>query len=205
MIIYGTGSKDLGTRKLQGAKCPNCEANEIHVQAVSKYFDVFWIPILPYSKKYFSICGHCKQVLKKKEMPQQIKDKLEVEKHHFKTPIYLFTGIVLIAFLIAYLFYDASKDREQLTVHVKNLEPKDVIVFDVLSKEYSFAEVVQHSNDTIYMYYGNYTVDKAPSQHEVDEKRKELADFFSEDVFYFTQKQIDSLHEKGEIKTIFKY
>ena len=205
MIIYGTGSKDLGTRKLQGTRCPNCEANEVYIQAVSRYFDVFWIPIFPFSKKYFSICGNCQQVLKKKEMPQQIKDKLEIEKHHFKTPFYLFAGTGLIALLAIYITYNSMKQDEELLVNLQNLEPKDVIVFDNPEGDYSFAKVIEKSNDTIYMYYGNYTVDKIPGESEVNEKRREFKDFFSEIQVYYTQKEMDSLHKIGAIEDIFKH
>lgn len=103
MIIYGTGSKNLGTKKLQGAKCQNCESTDMYVQAISRYVDIFWIPIFPFSKKMFSICNHCKQTLTKKEMSQQLKDKVELEKSSFSTPFYLFIGLAIIVTFIGWV------------------------------------------------------------------------------------------------------
>ncbi|QHI35922.1 hypothetical protein IMCC3317_12700 [Kordia antarctica] len=205
MIIYGTNSKNLGSRKLQGVKCPNCEATEIHAQAVSSYVTVFWIPIFPYRKKYSTVCKNCTQVLKKKEMPQSLKDKLAMEKGHFKTPFYLFSGLIILALLITLAFYLSGQHDKRLAENVGNLQSKDIVVFKVAHKEYSFAEIETHSNDTIYMRYGNYTYDGyKPSESKVEKLKASETDFFSTEIDFFTQKQLDSLYAKGEIAEIYK-
>lgn len=205
MIIYGTNSKNLGSRKLQGAKCPNCEAVEIHAQAVSSYATVFWIPVFPYRKKYSTVCKNCTQVLKKKEMPQPLKDKLAMEKGHFKTPFYLFSGLIILALLIGLAFYLSSQHDKELEKNLANLQSKDIVVFKVASKEYSFAEIKNHSNDTIYMHYGNYTYDGyKPSESKIEKLKASETDFFDTETYYFTQKQLDSLYAKGEIAEIYK-
>lgn len=205
MIVYGTGSKDLGTRKIQGAKCPNCESNEIYVNAISRYADVFWIPIFPFSKKFFSVCQNCEQVLEKKEMPQQLKDKVDMEKHHFKTPFYLFSGLIIIALLIGYGIYASSQHDKEIEESVSNLQPKEVIMFKEGSA-YSFAKVEAHSNDTIYIKYSNYTLSgHEPSRAEFIEESNKDDDFFNNDIYYHTQQQIDSLYSSGDIIEIFKF
>jgi hypothetical protein len=205
MIIYGGSSKDLGTRKLQGAKCPNCEATEIHLHVVVQYGTLFFIPLFPANKKYSSICGNCDQVLTKKEMPQQMKDKLALEKHHFKSPIYLYAGVVIIALLIGFLYFSMIKDKEEFNNNVKNLQPNSIVVFKIDYDQYSFAKVLTHNSDTIYVQHSNYVIDQNPSQSQYERESKKKIDFFEEETFYFLQKQIDSLHEKGEISKIFKY
>ncbi|WP_046757931.1 hypothetical protein [Kordia jejudonensis] len=206
MIVYGTGSKDIGTRKIQGAKCPNCESTEMCVNVTSNYAQVFWIPIFPMSKKFLSVCLHCDQVLEKKEMPQQLKDKIDMEKHHFKTPIYLFSGLAIIALLVVYAFYASGKHDEELAANVKNLEAKDVVVFKVSSKEYTFAEVNKKSNDTIYLNYSSYTYEgRKPSESKYKKEKATISDFYSyDDTYYFTQSEIDSLHQIEELVEIYK-
>lgn len=207
MIIYGTSSKDLGTRKLQGAKCPNCEATEIHAQAVSRYADVFWIPIFPYSKKLFTVCGNCQQVLEKKQMPAQMKDKLEMEKHHFKTPFYLFSGLIIIALLIGFGVYSSNKHDADIAENVKHLATDNVIVFKEKSKEYSFAKVFEVRNDTIIVNYGQYVYEggySAPSESEFNSKKATVTKFYAEDLSFYLQSEIDSLYAKGEIVEIYK-
>jgi hypothetical protein len=207
MIIYGTSSKDLGTRKIQGAKCSNCEATEVYVNAISRYADVFWIPIFPYSKKYFSVCKNCEQVLEKKEMSQQLKDKLEMEKHHFKTPFYLFSGLIIIALLIGYGIYASSKHDADIAENVSHLEVNNVIVFMEKSKEYSFAKVSEIRNDTIIINYGQYSYEggySAPSKSEFNSKKSTVTDFYDEQLSFLLQSEIDSLYKMGELVEIYK-
>jgi hypothetical protein len=207
MIIYGTSSKDLGTRKIQGVRCTNCEANEIYVNAISRYADVFWIPVFPYAKKFFSVCKNCDQVLEKKEMPQQLKDKIEIEKHHFKTPFYLFSGLIIIALIIAYAFYASNQHDVDMANNVKNIEANDVIVFKEKSKEYSFAKVTEIRSDTIIVQYGQYVYEggySAPSESEFNSKKATVNDFYEEDLSFFLQSEIDSLYGSGDLVEIYK-
>ena len=207
MIIYGTSSKDLGTRKIQSAKCPNCESNEIYVNAISKYADLFWIPVFPYSKKFFSVCQNCEQVLEKKEMPQQLKDKVDMEKHHFKTPFYLFSGLIIIALLIGYAFYASSQHDKEMADHVTHIEANDIMVFKEASKEYSFAKVVEVRNDTIFIKQGQYSYEggySAPTKSEFISKSETVTDFYAETTDYILQADINDLYEKEELVEIYK-
>lgn len=206
MIIYGTSSKNLGSRKIQGAKCPNCEATEIHAQATSSYVTLFWIPIFPYRKKFNIECKSCMQVLEKKQMPQQLKDKLALEKGHFKTPFYLFSGLIIVALLIGIAFYLSGQHDKKLAENVRNLEPKDIIVFKEKSKEYSFMKVVEVRNDTIMINYGQYAYEgRKPSASTIAKERAGKTDFFNTELYFLVQKQIDSFHTTGDIVEIYKY
>ncbi len=207
MIVYGTNSKDLGTRKIQGAKCSNCETNEVYVNAISKYAHIFWIPIFPYSKKYFSVCKNCEQVLEKKEMPQQLKDKLEIEKHHFKTPFYLFSGLIIIALLIGYGVYASNQHDKEMAEHVTHIEADDIMVFRNGSKEYSFAKVIEVRNDTIFIKQGQYSYEggySAPTKSEFSSKAATVTDFYTETIDYVLQADINDLYEKEELVEIYK-
>ncbi|MBC8754635.1 zinc-ribbon domain-containing protein [Kordia sp. YSTF-M3] len=207
MIIYGGSSKDLGTRKLQGAKCPNCEATDIHAHAVVNYGTLFFIPLFPTNKKYSSICGNCDQVLTKKQMPQQMKDKLALEKHHFKSPLYLYAGVVIIALLIGFGIYTSRNNDALMAENIKHLEANDVIVFKEKSKEYSFAKVHQVRNDTIIVNYGLYTYEggySAPSESEFNSKKATVTDFYTEDLSFYLQSEIDSLYGNGDLVKIYK-
>ncbi|MFK7748936.1 MAG: hypothetical protein AB8B65_11130 [Kordia sp.] len=204
MIIYGTGSKKIGIQKIQGAKCQNCGATEMYAQGVSRYIYLFWIPMFPYKKKFITICNHCKQVLEKKEMPQQLTDKLALEKHHFKTPFYLFSGSLLLVLFVLWGFYQSGEHNKKLMENVKNLQANDIIAFKVARKEYSFAEIDERRNDTLFIHYGNYTHNGyRPSESKMADLVVSETDFFDTEIYYFTQKQIDSLHAKGEIAEIY--
>ncbi|MCB9371888.1 MAG: zinc-ribbon domain-containing protein [Microthrixaceae bacterium] len=63
MIIFGFGGgrpKDRGP--VVPARCPNC-GNENHLRHVSvtRWFSLFFIPLIPYSTKHFLLCPVCSQ------------------------------------------------------------------------------------------------------------------------------------------------
>lgn len=207
MIVYGTGSKDLGTRKLQGVKSPNCENSDIYATAVAKYAHIFWIPLFPYSKKYFTTCEGTGEVLEEKDMPQQLKDKLALEKHHFKTPFYLFSGLILIALIAAYAVYASYEHDKEMAENVTHIEANDIMVFREGSEEYSFAKVIEVKNDTIFVNLGQYSYEggySAPSKSEFNSKASTVTDFYSEDIDYILQADINDLYEKEELVEIYK-
>ncbi|WP_298423573.1 hypothetical protein [uncultured Kordia sp.] len=207
MIVYGTSSKDLGTRKLQGVKSPNCESSDIYATAVVKYAHIFWIPLFPYSKKYFTTCEGTGQVLEGKEMPQKLKDKLALEKHHFKTPFYLFSGLIIIALLIGYGFYASNQHDKEMAEHVTHIEANDIMVFRKGSKEYSFAKVTEVKNDSIFIKLGQYSYEggySAPTKSEFNSKTDTVSDFYAETTDYILQADINDLYEKEELVEIYK-
>ncbi len=101
MIIYGTGSKDLGEKFIPNEKCPHCgEYNKIHVHGIARYFDVFWVPIFPFSKKIEVFCHGCENEIKKQLISTSLQNKIDLEKSSFKLPVYLFSGLIVIGLII---------------------------------------------------------------------------------------------------------
>lgn len=73
MIIYGTRGKQLKKGMLVRGGCSHCENNQHLAVGVVKYFHIFWIPFLVFSKQKFLQCTHCRHT---KEM-----SKIDEEQH----------------------------------------------------------------------------------------------------------------------------
>lgn len=60
MIIYGTKSmvKNLGTIALLALNCCDTESAK-NIIRVRKWFTLFFIPLIPYSSKYYIQCVAC--------------------------------------------------------------------------------------------------------------------------------------------------
>ncbi len=60
-VVYGRKAfrKDLGyTHKVY--HCPNCNNNKQYlVMRNRKFFTLYWIPLIPYSSKYYVTCPVC--------------------------------------------------------------------------------------------------------------------------------------------------
>ena len=198
-MIYGSGSKNLGEIKIDNESCPNCKENTIFLHGFAKYFHIFWIPIFPVYKKKITVCHSCEVEIPKKERSQSLKDKVELEKSNFKTPLYLFAGLIIILSLIAYLEFNSRKHKDFVKDRINHLEENDVIVFKQSSSEYSFAKVEEVKNDTVYFVNSNYSLNQIPSLTDYIAGLEEKEDFFSEEVYLYSQKEIVSLNSIGEI------
>jgi len=199
-MIYGLGSKKLGEIKISNEACPDCkELNTVFLHGSVKYFHIFWIPVFPVYKKKVTICHSCEKEMPKKKRSQSLKNKIELEKSNFKIPIYLFTGLIIILGLITFLEYNSKKHKDFVKDRIHHLKENDVIVFKQSSDEYSFAKIEEVKNDTIYFVNSNYSLNEIPSITDYIDGIEEKEDFFSEEIYLYSQKEIDSLHGLAEI------
>ena len=103
MIIYGTDSKQLGTKKIQGEHCPNCDQPSLNIVVFANYFHLFFIPFLPYKKKAYPFCTYCETKIKKENTPQKTKGKIISLKKEFSYPYYLFSGVIIVIILAIWI------------------------------------------------------------------------------------------------------
>src|SRR6185369_8201835 len=100
MIVYGRKATQIA-KELIVEKCPNCGTmNSVELYVFQKYAHVFWIPFFPIGKTAVSQCAHCKQSLKLKEMPLELRTAYDHVKQQAKTPIWTFSGLALVVVLI---------------------------------------------------------------------------------------------------------
>ncbi len=193
MIIYGSRSKQLA-KEIVMDKCPHCGSqSSIDMHVFQKYAHVFWIPLFPLGKTGVSQCDHCKQVLKLKQMPSSLTTSYENIKAQTKTPLWMFTGLALIALLITVgIISDKNKDEKNAKLI---LAPQKGDVFQIKTKEdqYSLLKVNQISGDTVFVQPNNFETNKLSGIREL--KMKD----YSEELLAFTKAELKSMLEKEEI------
>lgn len=205
MIIYGTGTKDLGTKKLSGAKCSNCQSSNMHIHGAARYFSLFWIPVFPFSKKLVVFCDDCQRVFNKKELDTSTKDKLGFEKKSFKIPTTLFSGVMIIAAFVLYALYDGYQKNQSLGKELKSLSAGQVIVFSESSNSYSFGKVSEVAGDTIFINFSNYVYEGGvPTHSRYLKEKNSVRDFYQSQLRYYLQSDLDSLYAVDKIERIYK-
>jgi len=205
MIIYGTGAKDLGSKKIPGAICPSCESQNVSIVGIAKYFDVFWIPMFPYSKKVHPVCTNCDLVIDKADIDQRTANKINLEKKSFKIPFYLFSGLIIIACIILYGIYTSFEHDKEIADNLKNLQPNDVLVFENDDKTYSYGKIITISADTLFFNFSNYVFEggSPDEDHYLTDKEK-YSDFYNAETYYYFQNTLDSLYNTGDIFDLYK-
>ena len=100
MIIYGWRATQVANESI-AESCPSCKnQNALQMFVFQRYAHIFWIPMFPIGKSGASQCGHCKQVLKSKQMPADVKLAYENVAAQAKIPYWTFAGLAIIAVLV---------------------------------------------------------------------------------------------------------
>ena len=109
MIIFGLRASNIGSVKVDGSTCSYCEnSGTQNITQFGRYFHIFWIPVFPLGKSTFSECDHCKRTVRKREFTTELKDVFNSNKSAIKRPVWHWTGLILIGFLVT-TFYVLAK------------------------------------------------------------------------------------------------
>lgn len=197
MIFYGTKGSHLNTQKTKPAKCNNCNEITPHMVSVyGKYGYLYWIPVFPMSKKVFSECTNCNATFEFKEMGSELKDISKDIKNNTKTPLWYWSGLAIIALLIAIGYYYSVEHDKDVVNYIKEPKVGDVIEFkNTDTYYYSTLKIARVTNDSIFVIQNNYETDKKSGVYKIDKEknyttepfgiaRNEIQKMFDEKIFY---------------------
>ncbi len=103
-FLFGAGSKHVTTVPLDGLACPHCgTTGSLEVTVLSRYVHVFWIPFFPIGKTTVSVCRHCKQALRLKEMPPVLQAPARAVESSAGTPLTSYALLVVLGVGIAFI------------------------------------------------------------------------------------------------------
>jgi hypothetical protein len=196
MIVYGSKSTQLLKETLID-RCPNCGTpNSIEMHVFQKYAHVFWIPFFPIGKTAISQCGHCKQVLKLKEMPASLKTDYENLKVQTKTPVWTFAGAALLVIAITLGVISDRKNDEKNAALI--LTPKAGDIFEVKTKasQYTLYKVSVIEGDSAIIRINNFETNKISGLADLKSKGDTA---YAEDEFAFSKRQLKTMLDNGEI------
>jgi hypothetical protein len=185
MIIYGTRVNQLGKQMLN-EKCINCDTQfSVELFVIQKFAHVFWLPLFPMSKTGISQCSHCKQVLKLNEMPDSYRNGYEALKAQTKTPVWTFSGVVVIAGLITWgVVSDKQKDARNSKLI---LSPQAGDVFEIKTKDnnYTLYKVAALMGDSVLIRANNFETNKVSGLRDLKNKGESA---YSEVMIPFSKK-----------------
>jgi len=103
--FFGTGGMKLKEGRVHDIICPECDHHvSMNYVIDGKYVHIWWIPIFGVKQKMMATCTHCRTVYQTDGFRENIKVKFDIEKKNnpTRTPIWFFTGSIIIAGLVAY-------------------------------------------------------------------------------------------------------
>lgn len=199
MIVYGTRSTQLA-KQIVADKCTNCGTqNSIDLHVFQKYAHVFWIPFFPIGKTGVSQCDHCKQVLKEKEMPPGLKQTCQDLKAQSKTPIWTFSGLALVAILIAIGVISDQKKTATNAVLITQPHKGDVLEIRNSDKQYTLLRVEDVKGDSVYFRLNNFETDLQSGLSKIKEKGDAA---YGQDIYALPKQELKAMFDKGDVLDI---
>src|ERR1700753_1324743 len=102
MIIYGWKSSQVATEDL-AESCPHCSSrNSLRLFVFQKYAHIFWIPFFPIGKYGATQCGHCKQVMRSKQMTPDVRLAYDNVATRTKVPYWTVVGLGSVGVFILF-------------------------------------------------------------------------------------------------------
>ncbi len=199
MIVYGYRSTHLKSANLPNVKCPNCETqNQMTTSVYGRHVHIFWIPLFPAGNTGIFECRNCHKGFKKNELNEDGKLAYKNFKSQVKTPIWKYSGLGLIAVLIAFGFYAKKQGDAEVAEYLENPAMYDVYTFRTEGNYYSTFKVLQVFKDSLYVSYNGMETNKRSGIKDIDKPAN-----YSDSLYYvLTTKNIESLKESGDLVDI---
>lgn len=171
IFYYGTKATNLKNGQIINVDCPNCNTNVSMIYSVfGKYAHLYLIPFFPIKKLTFAECNSCKKTFEQVELSSLIQQKLEREKEKNKaqTPIWMFSGLFVIAAIIGMAFYSSHQTDLDTATFIKSPKQGDIYFIDSNQGHYTTMKVHQISKDSVNVFLNEMEIDNKTSIDKID-------------------------------------
>jgi hypothetical protein len=171
MIFFGTKASTIKNGQIININCPHCENNSSMIYSVfGKYTHIYWIPFFPYKKITLTECTNCKKTFDYKELPENIKTKIDREKERnpVKIPIWMFSGLFILVGIISFGFYNSYQKDINDAEYIKNPKVGDVYYIKMADREFTTARIDKTTRTNIYLTNNDYVTDLESGIDKID-------------------------------------
>ncbi len=199
MIIYGSRSKQLA-KETSIEKCAHCGTQNMDMYIFQRYAHIFWIPFFPIGKTAVSQCNNCKQVLKQKEMPASLQKEINYTLNtKTKTPVWMFSGLVLLAILITSMVIDSNKKNQRNAALILAPQSGDVFEVRTVDNQYTLFKVNEVQGDTIMLFVNDFQTNKTSGLRDIKGKGDNA---YSDEIYAIAKKDLKEMFDEGKILDI---
>jgi len=191
-FIYGRKTIRIKRYNDPLVKCEQCGHDEQVFSVYQEYFHLFYIPFFPSSTKTVRcVCPKCEDRFNEKK------------KNHYlsitRTPLYLYTGVILIAAFVIFLVINNIRTQKQKAEYVDNPAVGDVYLIrqeEKASRNYYYLKIFDIKEDTIELYhsalqYNRFVIKMDDSDY-----------FVKDDTIRILKTDLKTLLEEGTINSV---
>ena len=190
-LVYGRKKARIKTIHDNTGRCTTCGAHDLKFEIYREYFHIFWIPFFPLGPKETIVtctkCGH----------GNNSSDRLENYEATTRTPIYLFSGLLLILCLITWIAINSQNVSKQKAAFAA--DPKIGDVYCMRSEEnrsmYYYLRISRINSDSVFLFPNVYEYSRPVTTLEKE-------DHFIALELYYDKFELNQLLHQGEINSI---
>ncbi|MCB0841264.1 MAG: zinc-ribbon domain-containing protein [Bacteroidetes bacterium] len=192
MIIYGSsGAKNLKVHKHHGVICPHCGHNgSLETATYTQYAHIYWIPLFSLGKRSKTTCANCQAEISKGNRTLDVENVITSMKSDTKIPFWHFTGLAIIAGLIAFGSYESSQNDKNNQIYITDPQIGDVYEIKV-EGNYSLMKVLNVRDDSVEVIFNDYETNKRSKLDEID-----VASRYTTATSVFSRERIQELFEE---------
>ena len=207
-IVFGTKSRTRTGGPVLTELCPVCGHGQHFSYGITRYFQVFWIPIFPFRRILGLQCQQCHHTREGKELPEQTRMSLGPELFTFTRLLPYFAGIFLVAILGYFFNWDENRIRENDLLMLESPMVGDVYEMNINGImpnpqpefPYTLARVAALDSHSVFLEFGALGYDGFMGTSDAMENREYTRDsYFLEG---WTRVEIDTLliwRENGDL------
>lgn len=204
MFFYGVKSKSIKIGKLTNIHCNYCDKeSKMEYEIEQKYFHLYFIPFIPLKKRTTVCCENCWTVFEKKHFSNDINIKLNRanDRNPVRTPIWTFSGSILLALLIVWAFWQSGRHEVTEGDYIKNPKKGDVYFTETHPAEYttiySTLRIDKVDKANVYFTYNDTSVTKYTKVFGILNER-----YYTSKKGIYARKKIEELYKKDSIISI---
>ena len=186
----------LQTGKIKNLICPNCKnRDDLEYRDYGGISRILIVPTAPLRRITKVFCNSCQKEFKLKELSDDIKQavKYERSKNPIKTPIWQFTGIIILLSILFFGIYTGIEmtklEKEYIKLPLKN----DIYKTNIKGK-YSTLKVYKVTKDSVYILLNKFSLDSYKGLEEINIEenyseikvlsKRELQKLYDENLIY---------------------
>lgn len=195
-ITYGTKGKIISS-KAAHLTCTTCGGSQHTMHVVQRYFNIFWIPVIPLRKTVVTECGQCRKVSESKELEPQSRGIAEQARKSASTPAWTFSGLGVAIVLGLSLWALDIRRQESVQAYIRQPVAGDIVVYKSNGK-YRVLKITEALGETVQIRPANYEYDHTYGALKHMRRNQTQADYFSNELLSisleeFRQLEIDDI------------
>ena len=190
LFVFGTRVARIARYTDKEHICYRCKAFEREVSVYMPYFHLCMIPVFPIGRKQFEVrCANCGDDTRSESLVRKY-EKLA------RTPVYLFSALILAAVIGAYWIYWNSNNQKNNVEYVANPKVGDVYTVSEHRTDgttYYFLRLVEIKGDSVMAIHSSLEYNYFVNTMTGDDH------FVKDDTSLYLRRELKTMLEKDEI------